>query len=380
MDKLGIYVHIPFCVKKCYYCDFISYDNKNELIEDYIQALINEIKIKSEEFSNEEVSTIYIGGGTPSYIDSKYIIKIINTIKENYQVNIKNIEVTLEVNPGTVTKEKLTDYINCGINRISIGLQSTNNELLKQIGRIHTYEKFLETYNLAKETGFKNINVDLMLALPNQTIEQLEESVYKVIELQPGHISLYSLILEEGTKLFVDYEQGKLNLPSDEEERTMYWRTKKILEEAGYTHYEISNFAKDGYKSIHNVDCWEQKNYLGFGIAAHSYIENTRYSNIIETKQYIENIKNNKIKENKVIQEIQNTNSMQKEFIMLGLRKIEGIKVSDFKNKFIQNPIYLYRKEFNELVENELVIIEEDIIKLTNKGIDFANIVWEKFI
>lgn len=380
MDKLGIYVHIPFCVKKCYYCDFISYDNKNELIEDYIQALINEIKIKSEEFSKKEISTIYIGGGTPSYIDSKYIVKIINTIKENYQVNIKNIEVTLEVNPGTVTKEKLTDYINCGINRISIGLQSTNNELLKQIGRIHTYEKFLKTYNLVKEAGFKNINVDLMLALPNQTIEQLEESVYKVIELQPGHISLYSLILEEGTKLFIDYEQGKLNLPSDEEERTMYWRTKKILEEAGYIHYEISNFAKDGYKSIHNVDCWEQKNYLGFGIAAHSYTQNIRYSNIIETKQYIENIKNNKIKENKLIQEIQNTNSMQKEFIMLGLRKIEGIKISDFKNKFIQNPIYLYRKELNELVENGLIIIEEDIIKLTNKGIDFANIVWEKFI
>lgn len=380
MDKLGIYVHIPFCVKKCYYCDFISYDNKNELIEDYIQALINEIKIKSKEFSKKEISTIYIGGGTPSYIDSKYIVKIINIIKENYQVNIKNIEVTLEANPGTVTKEKLTDYINCGVNRISIGLQSTNNELLKQIGRIHTYEKFLETYNLAKEVGFKNINVDLMLALPNQTIEQLEESVYKVIELQPGHISLYSLILEEGTKLFVDYEQGKLNLPSDEEERTMYWKTKKILEEAGYTHYEISNFAKDGYKSIHNVDCWEQKNYLGFGIAAHSYTHNIRYSNIIETRQYIENIKNNKIKENKVIQEIQNTNSMQKEFIMLGLRKIEGIKISDFKNKFIQNPIYLYRKEFNELVEKGLIIIEEDIIKLTNKGIDFANIVWEKFI
>lgn len=379
MDKLGIYVHIPFCAKKCYYCDFISYDDECEIIEEYIQSLVKEIKIKSKDFGKRQIYTIYIGGGTPSFLDSKYIVQIINAIKENYKINIK-AEITIEVNPGTVTKIKLQDYKNCGVNRISIGLQSTNNEILKQIGRIHTYENFLETYKLTREVGFNNINVDLMLALPNQTIGQLEESIHEVIKLQPEHISLYSLILEENTKLFLDYEQRKLNLPSDEEERAMYWRTKRILEEVGYSHYEISNFAKMGYKSIHNTNCWEQKSYLGIGIAAHSYIENIRYSNIIEIKEYIKNIKNGKIEENKIIQEIQNTYTMQKEFIMLGLRKIEGIKISDFKNKFVQNPIYIFRKEFDELVENELILIDENVIKLTNKGIDFANIVWEKFV
>ena len=380
MDKLGIYVHIPFCAKKCHYCDFVSYENKSDAIESYIQALIEEIKIKSNEFRKNEISTIYIGGGTPSFIDSKYIVKIIKAIEENYNVDLSKIEVTIEVNPATAIEEKLKVYKECRINRLSIGLQSTSNELLKQIGRIHTYEKFLQTYNLAKVIGFKNINIDLMLALPNQTINQIEESVKEVIKLQPQHISIYSLILEENTKLFYEYETGNLNLPSDDIERKMYWNTKKILEEAGYIHYEISNFAKIGYSSIHNTDCWKQKHYLGFGTAAHSYIDNIRYSNIIELEQYIKNINSGNIEKNKIIQEIQNKDTMQKEFMILGLRRIEGINIQEFKNKFVQNPIYLYRNEFNKLVEQDLIMIDENKIKLTNKGIDFANIVWENFV
>lgn len=269
-DKgFGIYVHIPFCVRKCAYCDFVSYSNKEELIYDYIEALKKEIKyvgtelafgngeklkVNSEEYKCvgastarpqekiPEITTIYIGGGTPSSVDSKYIASIIATIKEIYKVK-ENAEITIEVNPGTVTTKKLKDYIESGINRISIGLQSTDDSILKQIGRIHNYEQFLDTYKMAREFGFKNINVDLMLALPNQTIEILSDSLQKVIELKPEHISVYSLILEEGTKLYDLVKTGKLNLTDDFTERKMYWQVKEKLEQNGYNHYEISNFA-----------------------------------------------------------------------------------------------------------------------------------------
>lgn len=290
MEELGIYVHIPFCAKKCLYCDFISYENKAELIQDYIKAVNEEISnLSKEDTEKYNVSTIYIGGGTPSFIDSKHIVKILETIKNKFNI-LENVEITIELNPGTITKQKLQHYINCGINRISIGLQSTNNNILKQIGRIHTYEQFLENYNLAREVGFKNINVDLMLALPNQTIEILEDSIQKITKLNPEHISVYSLIIEDETPLHNLVQDKKLTLPDDETERKMYWTVKKQLEKNGYNHYEISNFAKQGYSSKHNTNCWEQKQYIGFGLAAHSYINNTRYSNTENIKQYITTI------------------------------------------------------------------------------------------
>jgi oxygen-independent coproporphyrinogen-3 oxidase len=256
MKELGIYIHIPFCKKKCDYCDFISYCNKEDLIEEYIEKLKEEIE---SELNNKEynITTIYIGGGTPSFIDSKYIADILNILKEKY--DLENTEITIEVNPGTVIEQKLLDYKKTGINRLSIGLQETSNELLKQIGRIHTYEEFLETYNLARNVGFKNINVDLMIGLPNQSIQNIKESLNKVITLNPEHISVYSLILEEGTKLYQKYENKEIKLPDDELERNMYWYVKNILENNGYKHYEISNFSKKGYNSKHNMNCWEQK-------------------------------------------------------------------------------------------------------------------------
>ena len=209
-NKIGIYVHIPFCKKKCDYCDFISYCGKDDLIEKYVDSVkkeIDHVKIKSE------ITTIYIGGGTPSYIDSKFIVQILEKIKEKNVA--QDAEITIEVNPGTVTQEKLQDYIDCGINRISIGLQTTNDELLKQIGRIHNYEQFLETYKLAKKVGFKNINVDLMLGLPNQRIIDLKESLENVLRLAPKHISVYSLIVEDGTPIANKIKNGKLKLPDD---------------------------------------------------------------------------------------------------------------------------------------------------------------------
>jgi len=370
MKEIGIYIHIPFCIKKCDYCDFISYCDKNELVEEYVEKLKEEI---TSNLYNEEykIKTIYIGGGTPSSVDSKYIVNILNTIKEKY--NLENVETTIEVNPGTITESKLLDYINTGINRLSIGLQETNNELLKSLGRIHTYEEFLETYTLARKVGFKNINVDLMIGLPNQSISNIKESLNKVITLTPEHISVYSLILEEGTKLYKKYESKEIELPDEELERNMYWYVKNTLENNGYIHYEISNFAKKGYESKHNISCWRGEEYIAFGAAAHSYINGVRYSNTENIEEYIKN-------SNKIVHEKQTLEDMQKEYMLLGLRKIEGISVQEFKNKFGDNPIFIFRNELSKLVEKDLIIVDGDIIKLTNRGLDLANIVWEEFV
>lgn len=373
--KIGIYVHIPFCKQKCYYCDFISFCNKSDLIEDYIKALKKEIESQK---IKEEINTIYIGGGTPSYIESKYIVEIIEEIKKkNVQ---KEAEITIEVNPGTVTKEKLKHYKKSGINRLSIGLQTSKDELLKEIGRIHDFEQFLETYNIARKVGFKNINIDLMIGLPNQKIKDIKETLQKVIELQPEHISVYSLIVEENTPIAKKIDTGELKLPDEELERNMYWYVKSTLELNGYVHYEISNFSKKGYESKHNVNCWNQNEYIGFGTAAHSYINYIRYSNTENIEEYIQNVNSRSFEKNININEIQSDDDIRNEFMLLGLRKIDGVKISDFKNKFGDNPIYLYRNILQKLYDEDLIKIDENNIKLTNKGLDLANLVWEEFI
>ena len=379
LKELGIYIHIPFCVRKCYYCDFISYSNKADLVEKYIESVEKEIQNWKKSINKEKckITTIYIGGGTPSYIEAKHIKKILENLKEFIK---PEIEITIEVNPGTVTKEKLEEYKKSGINRLSIGLQETHNELLKQIGRIHTYEQFEETYNLAKKVGFENINIDLMIGLPNQTIENISESLEKILKLQTNHISVYSLIIEEDTTLEKQIQTGKLKLPDEEKEREMYWYVKNKLEINGYNQYEISNFAKKGNESKHNTNCWEQKEYRGFGIAAHSYIDGMRFSNSTDLEEYIKNTEQNKINNNIRIHEVQEKEDMQNEYMLLGLRKTEGVSISKFKNKYGENPIFLYQEELQELVENKLINIDGDKIKLTNKGLDLANQVWEKFI
>ena len=374
MNELGIYVHIPFCKRKCAYCDFISFSGKARLIEKYVEALkreINKCKIGKEDYM---VKTIYFGGGTPSFIESKYIVEILEAIKEKFNIS-KNAEITIEINPGTVTEEKLKDYYEVGINRISFGLQSTNSQLLKLVGRIHSYSSFLEGYNLARKTGFKNINVDLMIGLPIQTLKDVQKDLSRIIELNPEHVSVYSLIVEEGTRIEEKIKNKELYLPSEKLERKMYWEVKKKLEEAGYIHYEISNFAKAGYESKHNLSCWNQEEYLGFGLAAHSYFNNVRYSNTDDFEEYFDWPENSKI-----IHERQTDEDKQKEFMLLGLRKIEGVAISDFKNKFIENPIYLYRETLNKLVTQGLIEVDIDSIKLTNRGIDLANLVWEEFV
>lgn len=386
--NIGIYIHIPFCKKKCEYCDFKSYAGKEKLIDDYIKCLKYELKEvgngnKLDYENNLDklaiIKTIYIGGGTPSLIDSRYINEILEIVKQNYTLD-DDLEITIEVNPGTVNEEKLEQYKKSGINRLSIGLQSTHDRLLKKIGRIHSYDDFFNTFKLARKVGFQNINVDLMLGLPEQSIEDLKLSIEEIIKLNPEHISVYSLIIEEGTPFYKKLEANELELPKDEVERKMYWSVKKELEKSGYTHYEISNFAKKGYESKHNLACWNQEEYIGFGIAAHSYTNNVRYSNIDDIEQYIKNFETNKEIDNFVFHEKQNKESKMKEFMMLGLRKINGISIQEFKNRFALNPIFVYRKELEKLVDEQLIEIDGNIIKLTNKGLDLANLVWEEFV
>lgn len=378
--EIGIYVHIPFCKEKCEYCDFYSVTKKESWANRYVQALLTEIKEKSYETCFPPIiETIYIGGGTPSFIDSSFIIQLLNGIRENFEVK-ENVEITIEVNPGAVTIEKLEDYIKAGINRLSIGLQATQNHLLQAIGRIHNYYDFIDTYRLATEVGFENINIDLMIGLPNQTLMDVINCLEEVISLEPEHISVYSLILEKGTLLEKKVKKGLVTLPEEELERQMYWKVKEILEENKYVHYEISNFSKISYESKHNLDCWKQKEYMGFGAGAHSYYKGIRYSNIANIEKYVENIEMGMLEKNIEIQEKQDQKTKQKEYMLLGLRKLDGVSIQEFKNKFVSNPIYLYNTELEKLVQEELIEIDGDIIKLSKKGLDFANLVWQEFI
>lgn len=381
LNELGIYIHIPFCKQKCYYCDFVSYSNKCSEVKEYIESLKKEIE--EFDFSNYKVTSIYIGGGTPSYIDSIYIVEILSELKEKLKCNLiefKDIEITIEVNPGTVDTKKLNDYKKLGINRLSIGLQSTKNDILKKIGRIHTYQEFLEIYKLARETGFKNINIDLMIGIPGQKIGDLKNTLQDIIKLEPEHISVYSLIIEENTPIEKMLENGEIKLPDEDLERNMYWYVKNTLELNGYNHYEISNFAKLGKESRHNLNCWNQEEYIGFGVAAHSYLNGIRFSNTINVEEYIQHIENNRKEENIQIEEIQSLEDKKNEFMMLGFRKIQGVDITRFKEKFIDNPIFLYRENLNKLVEEGLIEVDLNHIKLTNKGIDLANLVFEEFV
>ena len=379
MKNIGIYVHIPFCKKKCDYCDFISFSGAENMFQDYIEACILDIKSTAQECKELSVDTVYFGGGTPSYIESQNIVRILEEIRKNFLV-LDNAEITIELNPGTVNYQKLVDYKNAGINRLSIGLQSTHDRLLSLIGRIHQYHDFLETYQMARDIGFENINVDLMLGLPTQTLDEIVSSVREVISLKPEHISLYSFILEEGTAFFEKVKNGELELTEEKLERHMYWRTKQLLEQAGYGHYEISNFAKHGYESHHNLNCWNQHEYLGFGMAAHSYLAGKRFSRITNLEKYITNIKNNEFDKNIMIEEEQDRESKAKEYMMLGFRKLSGISISEFERKFEINPLFYFRFEISKLEEEGLIEVDLDDIRLTKKGLDLANLVFEEFV
>lgn len=372
MSHFGIYIHIPFCQKKCQYCDFISFDQCDETIQEkYVQAILEEI---DDCEISKKVSTIYIGGGTPSILPAEAIAKLLEKLKQKFELE-KDAEITIEVNPGTVDFEKLRQYKEMGINRLSIGLQAVQNRLLALLGRIHQFEDFENVYREARKAGFCNINVDLMLGLPTQTLEEIQESLQTIIALKPEHISLYSLILEEGTALEKLVSEDKLKMISEDLERKMYWETKKTLDRNGYFHYEISNFAQEGFESKHNLACWKQEEYIGFGVAAHSYRDKKRFSNVTDLMEYSKDSKSSK-----VLEEKQSFEEQAKEYMMLGLRKIKGVSISEFEQKFQVHPLFYFRFEISKLEEEGLLEVDLDEIRLTKKGLDFANLVFEEFV
>ena len=378
MEELGIYIHIPFCKQKCFYCDFCSFANKNEMQEKYVETVINEIKniTHKEKYT---VTTIYLGGGTPSILNPEYIKNILQEIKSSFKI-LDDAEITIEINPGTVNEEKLKRYKEYGINRLSIGLQSANDKILKNIGRIHDYKQFEETFFFARKCGFKNINVDLMIGLPTQAIEDVKQTLEKIIQKNPEHISVYSLIIEEGTTIEKLINENKLQLPDEETERIMYWTVVNELKENGYNQYEISNFSKKTYESKHNTNCWKQKQYIGLGTSAHSYLNKKRYSNTNNIEEYIKNIQENNISKNITIHEEQTEESTMNEYMLLGLRMIQGININEFKQKFKTDPTIKYKEILEKLQKENLIQITKTSIKLTKQGIDFGNIVWEEFI
>lgn len=378
--ELELYIHIPFCVKKCAYCDFLSGPSTAEMIENYVAALIKEIKAYKKMALSYMVTTIFFGGGTPSILSGTQMQKIINALREVFQV-AEQAEISMEANPGTVTEENLKLYRMTGINRISFGLQTANNEELKILGRVHTYEQFLESFKMARQAGFNNINVDLISAIPNQTVESWEKSLYKVLELQPEHISAYSLIIEEGTPFAKWYGEGaerEGELPSEEVERAIYYHTEKILEEKGYYRYEISNYAKKGKECRHNLGYWERKEYLGLGLGASSLIDNQRFHNIEDLAHYIEYAGD--LERLCCDREILSEQEQMEEFVFLGLRKMQGISKKEFEALFSKTLENCYGDNIEKMKQKKLIEESEGYLRLTKQGIDISNYVFAEIL
>ncbi|MBQ8591430.1 MAG: oxygen-independent coproporphyrinogen III oxidase [Lachnospiraceae bacterium] len=363
-NGLGIYIHIPFCVKKCLYCDFLSAPAKLPVQEEYVKKLLSEIEQESVKYRVYSVDTIFFGGGTPSVLPPEWIVQILKKIQECFFVR-NTAEITIEVNPGTVSEQALYMYRNAGINRLSIGLQSFQEKELKYLGRIHTPEQFLDTFSCARKVGFTNINVDIMSALPEQTMSDYRNTVEKVLELRPEHVSAYSLIVEEGTPFY----EMQLNLPDEDVDRQMYQYTERILNAYGYERYEISNYAKPGYECRHNVAYWRRLPYVGFGIGAASMVDNVRWKNVDDLECVGE-------KEN--IQKLTKEEQME-EFMFLGLRMTKGVSRQEFHEQF-QVPIEdIYGKVLSKMEQLEL-LENGDWIRLTRKGLDVSNYVMSEFL
>lgn len=401
---LRLYVHVPFCVKKCDYCDFLSGPCNKEGIGNYFDALYKEIRSYKDRADNYIVSSIFIGGGTPSCVDSKYILSTIEEINDVFE--IIDPEITIEINPGTVDRTKLTEYKKAGINRLSFGLQSTNDYELKLLGRIHSYRDFVENYNLARDMGFNNISVDLMSALPGQDLKTWEETLKRIVNLQVEHISAYSLIIEEETPFYNLYGPDGSNkdmLPDEDTDRLIYKITKGILESFGYKRYEISNYAKEGYECSHNLSYWDGSEYLGIGLGSSSLISNTRFHNTYSMDEYISLINKHDIdiKQNKQCKEEYDRledkllndsfgireeiisltkNDQIEEFMFLGLRRTGGVSKSEFLNRFHISMEGIYKNVLIDLKKDGLIYVDNDTIWLTDYGIDISNRVLAEFL
>ena len=382
-DKsLELYVHIPFCVRKCEYCDFLSAPAGADTQQEYVRNLLLEIEQKGVRCTDYEVTTIFFGGGTPSILKAGWIADILDAIHRNFKVR-KDAEITIECNPGTLTFEKLSMYKSAGINRISVGLQSASDAELRELGRIHTYEDFLKSYDLIRKKGFSNINIDLMAALPGQTLKSYEQTLQRVLALKPEHISAYSLIIEEGTPFYEKYEADELlrekgekpqMLPSEETERLMYERTKELLLAHGYERYEISNYARRGYACRHNIGYWRRENYLGFGLGSASLLENERFHNTTDLTDYLGG------DYLAYEQEKLDKKSQMEEFMFLGLRMTDGISSECFRQTFGLTVELVYGPVLEQQIADQLLRKEDGRIFLTERGLDVSNYVMAQFL
>ena len=374
---LGLYIHIPFCVKKCAYCDFLSWKGSGEEREAYVQALEKEISSYSEFAKDYRVSTVFFGGGTPSVLEGEQTERILKKIRDTFRVE-KDAEITLEMNPGTAQKEKLLLYRELGINRLSIGLQSVKNENLKLLGRIHTYGDFLDSYRMAREAGFDNISADLISSLPGQTLEEWKEELEILQETPLEHISVYQLIIEKGTEFYEKYGEHEELLPDEETSREIYLWTGKYLKEHGFEQYEISNYARPSRKSRHNLRYWERKDYLGLGLGAASMVHNIRMSNTRDWEKYIDGSQNPKRLREEV--EFLEEPRQMEEFMFLGLRKTEGVSRKEFRRIFGRDLDMVYEKALEKHLENGMLEASKDRIRLSQAGILVSNQVLSDFI
>lgn len=373
--KIELYIHIPFCKSKCRYCDFCSFRAEEETIRAYLGKLKEELIFWGDRLTIEEVATIFIGGGTPSYLREQDIQMICETVFKHFHV-CGDAEITIEANPGTVDLAKLRTYRESGINRISFGLQSTVKEELEYLGRIHTYEEFLQSFHWARQAGFSNINVDLMSAVPKQTLTSYEKNLRRIAKLSPEHISAYSLIIEEGTPFYEDDKLEEL-LPSEEEEVLMYQMTEKILKEYGYDKYEISNYAKPGFESRHNLGYWSHIPYLGVGLNASSYLEERRFENPVDMKEYLEMSSFGNAYERAGSLSV---HEQMEEFMFLGLRKTKGISKQEFMERFACSMDSVYEKPLKEAMKQGMIKEEGDRIFLTGEGTLVSNQVLCEFL
>lgn len=373
---MELYLHMPFCVRKCAYCDFLSFPSGAETQRMYAKRLMEDIDVMGKRYGEIPVETIFIGGGTPSVPDSGLIVEIMEHVRHAFHV-ADGAEISMEANPGTVTREKLTDYRKAGINRLSFGLQSANDRELKLLGRIHTWAEFLESFTLARECGFANLNIDLMSALPGQTCESWKETLSRVTDLDPEHISAYSLIIEEGTTFGERYgsEEGRKLLPDEDSEREMYHETKRFLKDCGYERYEISNYAKPGRECRHNIGYWTGVPYLGLGLGASSYLDGCRFTVNPDMKQYLEEKPGMFADIEKLTKK-----DMEEEFFYVGLRMTAGVSLSEFERRFGISAKEVYPGLMETFVKEKAARFEGDRFVLTDYGLDVSNYIMAQFL
>lgn len=364
----GLYIHIPFCIKKCEYCDFLSFSDSDKYFDVYTKALINELK----QYNGTEIDTVFIGGGTPSVLPSELIERVCNGIKANFKL-LSDTEWTMEINPGTVTEDKIQAMFNGGINRVSVGVQSFNDAELKAIGRIHDSKTAYDTIEMLYNAGFRNISIDLMESLPYQTEKSFKNSLETAIKLPITHISVYSLIIEEDTPIKEKYDNGIYVFPDEDKDRDMYKYTGDFLEEYGFYRYEISNYAKSGYQSKHNLKYWNCDEYIGVGLGAHSYIDGVRSYNTSDIDEYI----NGKTCKHK---DVLSVSDKMGEFMMLGLRKTSGINRNEFYNRFGKYPDGIWGKTIDKFIAIGVMEKAGNCYRLTQRGLDVSNSVMCEFI